>query len=234
MKNRESKKSENIEVRISFEVKQALCRKAKLEGRTVSDVLRSLVDNYLIAPLPSVATSNRQNVAVFLKTLVQQPKNIFATFVALITTSSIILTPTAGAEEVHLDLKQEISYLTTEDRSSHSTREYKHLITLQSREAIDLNFPSLVEADLHQDIILRLSTSGLSPSQHSSLSDSKNKFDVNVQIIKNIDGREQILINQSITATEGEQANFLTGFEGHAGLPAGISLIFTLSSEEAL
>jgi len=232
MKNRESKKSENIEVRISHEVKQALYTKAKHEGRTVSSVLRSLVDDYLITPLPSTVTPKQGNRAMLLKSLIQKPKTILATFLAFITMSSIILIPSAGAEEVHLDLSQEIAYFNTESQNSVSTRSYNHSLSLQAQESIDLKFPSEIKEDLYQDIILRLSTNGLSPSQHESPVGSKSKFDVQVQIIKVVEGKEQLLVNKSITATEGERANFLTGFENEAGVPAGIALTFTLSSEE--
>jgi EF-hand domain pair/Ribbon-helix-helix protein, copG family len=44
---RKPKKSQSVEVRISFEVKRALMEKARAEGRSASDVIRSSIDDYL-------------------------------------------------------------------------------------------------------------------------------------------------------------------------------------------
>lgn len=45
--HREPKKSETVEVRLSHETKAALAAKARAERRTVSDVIRGLIDDYL-------------------------------------------------------------------------------------------------------------------------------------------------------------------------------------------
>src|SRR5689334_22475401 len=44
---RPPKKSETVEVRLAHEVKQALMRKARAEGRSASDVIRESIDFYL-------------------------------------------------------------------------------------------------------------------------------------------------------------------------------------------
>lgn len=47
MSRKPTKKSETIDVRVSHEVKRRLHEKCQAEDRSVSDVMRSLIDNYL-------------------------------------------------------------------------------------------------------------------------------------------------------------------------------------------
>jgi predicted transcriptional regulator len=47
MSYRPPKKSETIEVRVPHELKDALMRKARAEGRSASEVIRSSIDTYL-------------------------------------------------------------------------------------------------------------------------------------------------------------------------------------------
>jgi hypothetical protein len=46
-RKRESKKSESLEVRLAHEVKDALMRKARSEGRSASEIVRHSIDAYL-------------------------------------------------------------------------------------------------------------------------------------------------------------------------------------------
>ena len=55
MKNGDAKKSEMLEVRVSYETKRKLSARAKSEDRTVSDVVRNLIDSYLVHPISKLS-----------------------------------------------------------------------------------------------------------------------------------------------------------------------------------
>jgi len=89
------KKSENVEIRIDHATKQALQDKAEVEQRSVSEVLRSLIDDYLGGPEK-----------------VRQPKfrhyGGWATAAVVLMFSGLSLIPAASADNLKLDFKGEI------------------------------------------------------------------------------------------------------------------------------
>ena len=74
------KKSENLEVRLSHADKQNLRAKAALEGRSVSDVVRCLISDYLHPPKSRTESSVFEGL---LMTFKSRPKTILATLACL-------------------------------------------------------------------------------------------------------------------------------------------------------
>lgn len=74
-----SKKSETIEIRLSYEDKQALQAKASKQGRTVSSVIRSLIAEYM---LKDETRPYSTRLRAFIMTLKSRPKSIAATLLA--------------------------------------------------------------------------------------------------------------------------------------------------------
>lgn len=102
-----TKKSETLEVRISFDTKQTLSNHAKTEGRTVSDVVRNLIDTHLENLTSGTKPSAFGDVTQHLKRfLMQKPKTLLASLTVL-AASSFLFIPTASAEGFILDVKGE-------------------------------------------------------------------------------------------------------------------------------
>ena len=74
-----SKKSETIEIRLSYEDKQALQAKASKQGRTVSSVIRSLIADYM---LKDETRPYSTRLKAFIMTMKSKPKSIAATLLA--------------------------------------------------------------------------------------------------------------------------------------------------------
>jgi len=89
------KKSENVEIRIDHATKQALHEKAEIEQRSVSDVLRSLIDDYLSPPKKITQPRFRQYGG-------------WATAAIVLMFSGLSLFPSASADNLKLDFKGEI------------------------------------------------------------------------------------------------------------------------------
>ncbi|MGB0906003.1 MAG: hypothetical protein ACPGVT_00815 [Maricaulaceae bacterium] len=107
MKKVKSKKSENLEVRISYETKLALHRKAKEDGRSVSSVVRSLIEGYLVAPAERPKQRNSSQILSRLKALIGAPKIILTSLIAA-AGMSLVFMPAATADEIAMDISGEI------------------------------------------------------------------------------------------------------------------------------
>jgi len=100
------KKSESLEVRLSFEDKQALQAKAAKEGRTVSDVIRGLISDYV---KPNKARTILNPVTELFMTLKSKPKTLFACLVSSLPIFALplFLASPATAEDISLTLEGE-------------------------------------------------------------------------------------------------------------------------------
>ena len=102
-----TKKSETLEVRISYETKQKLSKQADTENRTVSDLVRSLIHEYLSKPQSSASTFDlRINLMRMKKFITQKPITAFASFAAILA-ASLSFIPAASAEDIQLNLQGE-------------------------------------------------------------------------------------------------------------------------------
>ena len=103
-----SKKSETLEVRVSYNVKNALQQKARLEKKTVSEIVRQLIAQYLTIKPRSILLSNESSVYPTsfmhrLSQLARRPRAITATVLGLVGAALIFQSPSI-AQDVSLEL----------------------------------------------------------------------------------------------------------------------------------
>jgi hypothetical protein len=93
MSERTPKKSETIEIRLDLPMKAGLQRRARLEGRSVSDILRELIARYLDDPSVSATRSILMRFSAF------------AMAAAAVAFSIVSLTTPATASDLSLGLR---------------------------------------------------------------------------------------------------------------------------------
>lgn len=108
MSKSKSKKSETLEVRVSYDVKDALQQKARSEHKTVSEIVRHLIAQYLTIkprPIPLRNESSASKVSFIhrLSQLTRRPRAIAAAALGLVGTALIFQSPSI-AQDVSLEL----------------------------------------------------------------------------------------------------------------------------------
>jgi hypothetical protein len=93
MSDRPPKKSETIEIRLDHDTKSALQRRARVEGRSVSQILRDLIARYLDAPSVSATRS------------ILMRFSIAAAVAAVLSLTAISLTTPAQAADLTLGVR---------------------------------------------------------------------------------------------------------------------------------
>lgn len=207
MKNRGSKKSENIEVRISYEVKQALYKKAKLDRRTVSDIMRELISGYLDAPKLSTEPYKIESPVMLIKSLMQKPKTLLATVLTVVSTS-VFLIPNAVAEDIHLNIEGEIINTNTQATTSIAKRRIETSMTMDSGSTFDIDLGTEHMKVLPRDLILRLTVTG------TDLKNSQKGVDIKMKLIEMNGTVENVLAAPHIiTSALDDEANFIAEYE---------------------
>lgn len=141
------KKSENLEVRLSHEDKTTLQKKAALEGRSVSAVVRRLISDYLAPP---VTRSKPHPVMELLMTLKSRPKSVLAGLAAGLASIPLLATPfliptTASAEEISLSLKGEfVASVEENGEQGQRVRRFNTEIQIGSDHFMTMRLPSLL------------------------------------------------------------------------------------------
>ena len=102
MKSRIAKKSETIEIRLSYDVKEALKAKTQREGKSISEVLRSFIDRY-IADAPG-----RQSADFRLGAALKRPRTLLALLMGAAVVLSAQLLP-AAAQDVTLEVSNRMA-----------------------------------------------------------------------------------------------------------------------------
>ena len=205
MNQKRSKKSENIEVRISHEVKKAFYAKAKRENRTVSDLLLELIDDYLKVGKHSVKHSSFGAYIMRVKTFFKKPQIILASTLASLA-AVLTLIPTATAEEILLKINGEVVKVNNEDEGSINTK------TVETIVKLNVNNDKFV--------ILDLPLGHLAPSNNLTLqlkvkeSDLPNGEDgllLETILIQDDGELKNIIAQPSISMVLNEDASFFTG-----------------------
>ena len=130
-----TKKSETLEIRLSYPDKKSLREKAAREGRSVSAVLRDLISGYLAEP---DECNHSTDWKAHLMTLKHKPKTLIATgFAAL--ALPFTLAPFAAAETVAIELGGE--YVSPEG-DGQRTRSFQSDVHMEDGDTIDLYFGS--------------------------------------------------------------------------------------------
>ena len=182
------KKSENIEIRIDHETKRALHQKAEAEQRSVSTVLRGLIQGYL-EPAP-----NSVQIGAFKF----RQYGGWATALLVLAFSGLNLIPAANAENLKLDFKGEILTQQGDDQSLRtidSVVEFDHI-------GGTVNLPAGAS-----DVVFELTIKAV------TLDGNRQGADMRIKII-NIDGPDRnVLAEPHLIGELGEVSRIEIGSE---------------------
>lgn len=214
------KKSETLEVRLSFDDKQALQAKAAKEGRTVSDVIRGLITDYV---KPNKARTALNPLTELFMTLKSKPKTLLACVASslpILALPFFLATP-ANAEDISLTLEGE--YISPEiingDNEGKRVRRFSTEVHLGLDQFISLQLSSLkyqtsdtslylvaqiTEADEQVNIRMTLCETLTPPSN--------TRYDIKLVDTDTCEGG-RVLAQPIITALYGEKAEFRMGDE---------------------
>ncbi len=125
---RKAKKSEMLEVRLSYEKKEALRKRAQDDGQSVSGLVRRLIDDYLSQYEVGTSRNLMTEIAMKLKKLsLQKPKTTFVSLMAVLA-SGLLFIPSASAKELTLDVMGEFVSRPNADSTYTKLVEYKLVV----------------------------------------------------------------------------------------------------------
>ncbi len=207
-----SKKSETLEVRISYETKQKLSERAQAETQTVSEIIRRLIASYLSSPesIP-VASPTRPNINNMSKSIVdfiiKKPKSTFASVLAL-AASSLIFIPPATAEEFILDIHGEYVEANQTNPSSVRTRRFN------TRLLLDFGSTSLIgfdrQAFLQESTLLQDGLWIKIAVEETNILKMENAVSFTLFIIEKTEGQETVIAKPTLTAAYDETTAYMT------------------------
>lgn len=208
------KKSETLEVRLSYPDKIALKNKAAREGRTVSDVVRGLITSYIAKTEPRSKSSNFMELVIMLKS---KPKSVMATLACLpILVTPFLLPATANAGDISLTLESEYTESTKESsHGRHSVRREKTEVRIAEGQFFSLPVapspPLNPNAQLHMSLRAsegsnQIVTMEIVVCEKTDVSENAIVLS-QVLSIDSCEG-EKMIANPKITAKYGETAEF--------------------------
>lgn len=216
-----SKKSETLEVRISFDTKQTLSDRAKLEGRTVSDVVRNLIDTHLANPSSGTEPSIFGDVTMRMKRLLKRkPKTLLASITAL-AASSFLFIPTASAESFILDVQGEwVEVLEKEEGVR--TRRFETEVELDFGSTIvmgvDGQVPSMNLDGQYTSVNTILVKDGVwikVKVDEAQVANGEEGVIISLLLIDKVNKVEKLLAAPNITAAYNETASFTSETDGN-------------------
>ena len=205
------KKSETLEVRISYETKQKLANRAETESRTVSEIVRRLIDSYLTLPASSTETSTSGDAVMRLKHFfLEKPKTILAGSAALIA-SLLFVIPAASADPFMLDMQGEYTQFGVEGPDSKRIRRFETQIELDfgstivmdiGGQSVSLN-PILVEDGVWLKVKF----------DEVEIAKGEKAVSIILSIIDKANETETVVAQPTLTAAFDETATFMTETE---------------------
>jgi len=204
MKNGDAKKSEMLEVRVSYETKRKLSARAESEGRTVSDVVRKLIDSYLTSPISTTRNSKLGDAIMFIKRLfTQKPKTAIATITALFM-SPLLIIPSATAENLIIDIEGE--HIQPVDSDGIRKRTFETQVELETGTILKIGFDGqLVSTD--PNLVPDGNWLSLKINDVEIVNGKKN-VSIAVSIFGNIKGEDIVIAEPILKAVYGEAAEF--------------------------
>ncbi|MEP1230810.1 MAG: hypothetical protein ABJG88_09060 [Litorimonas sp.] len=212
-KKKTLKKSETLEVRISYETKQKLARQAEMESRSVSDLVRSLIHNYL-SPSQSSASSLplRTMIMRMKKFITQKPKTALASLITILT-ASIAFIPAASAEDYQLNLQGEFiepqgDGTRTRTFNTDIILDYGSTVIMQAdgsnaAEISKNSDSSISDLMAHDGLWIKIRT------QKGSVQTPDESLTIHVSIINMSNGVETVIAQPSLTTSFGQTVEFL-------------------------
>lgn len=215
MVKRGSKKSETLEVRISYDTKQRLLQRAKSENRTLSAIVRNLIEAYLDKPQSSATHLTFGDIVMRIKTfIIKRPKSALASLIA-IATSSIFFIPSATAEDFQLNLQAE--FIEPSEKDGIRTRKLNTDFELDfgSTVIFTLDGPAITVNKLDQNtsndpIMSQDGRQFKLIIDETEIEDGEKALSIRVSIIDKLNGEELTLATPHIIAVYGETANFIS------------------------
>ncbi len=195
MTRKKSKKSEMLEVRVSYETKQELHKRARQENRSVSDIVRTQIHAYLIS-------SRRTSLSDRLANWIEKPKALLLTGLGAVLLSLSYSTG-ASAGNIALKIDGEFTQILEEEPLSVRKRTFTTEIHVDERGA-GMDFP--VVADSLKVSILT-SPLTLEKSQKPGVL-------IRMEFIDLSGGTEKVIAAPSLKSAFGEEASFEIGSEG--------------------
>lgn len=204
MKNGDAKKSENLEVRVSYETKRKLSARAKSEDRTVSDVVRQLIGAYLEDSISKTHNSKLGYAIMFIKSLfTQKPKTAIVVMGALLM-SPLSIHFSATAEDLILNIEGE--HVQPVDTDGVRTRKFETQIELETGTMLTLGLDGqLISTDMHnttEGFGIRLKINDIETV------DDKKTVSMSILLFESKDGEERVLSEPVLKAVYGETAEF--------------------------
>lgn len=204
MKNGDAKKSETLEVRVSYDTKRELSERAKLDGRTVSDVVRHLIGDYLANPISKTRNSKLGDAIMFMKKLfTQNPKTAVVTMAALLM-SPLLIIPSATAENLIIDIKGE--HIQPVESDEVRTRRFDTQVEMETDTVLKLGFDGLL-VTTDPEVILEGDWLSLKINDVETL-DGKKIVSMTVSIFGNVNGEDIVIAEPILKAVYGEAAEF--------------------------
>lgn len=205
------KKSETLEVRISYETKKKLSERAQSEGRNVSDVVRQLIGTYLTKPTLGTETlTSGDAVMRFKHFILEKPKTILASLFA-IGVSSLLFIPTATAQPFTLDMQGEYVEFGVEGPDSKRVKRFKTQIELDFGSTIvmgvDGQFVSQNPILIQDGLWLKVKV------DETSIYDGEKAVSIVLSIIDKADDTETIVAQPTLIAAYEETASFISETE---------------------
>lgn len=216
-----SKKSETLEVRISYDTKQKLSFRAESEGRTVSDVVRNLINTYLAQPASGLETSTFGDAAMrFKQFFIQKPKTALAGLTTLLACSFLFI-PTASAESFILDVQGEWVEPISEDNGVR-TRRFETEIELDFGSTIimgaDGQVPKMNSDGQYTSVNTILVKDGIWIKvrvDQAQVSNGEDGVLISLSLIDKVNKVERLLAAPNITAAYDETASFTPETDGN-------------------
>ncbi|RKQ70973.1 ribbon-helix-helix CopG family protein [Litorimonas taeanensis] len=215
-----AKKSEMLEVRLSYKDKQDLQNKAKAEGLSVSEVVRHLISDYLAQPKSRALSQRIMEIIMRGHT---KTKSAIAT-TGLIILGALTLSPLSNAEDISLNLQgTAIQPVMENGENGLRTRRFETEILLDSGKTVSLGFDG---SHLQTENISDLTNENVPETPHSddliitvSAKNIDDKVQIDMKILMitpNSEGQATKLVaNPKLTANFDEKSTIELELEGN-------------------
>lgn len=205
------KKSETLEVRISYETKKKLSERAQSEGRSVSDVVRQLIGTYLTKPTLGTETLTSGDVVMRFKNFIlEKPKTVLVSLVA-IGALPLFFIPTATAQPFILDMQGEYIEYGVEGPDSKRVKRFDTQIELDFGSTIvmgvDGQFLSQNPMLIQDGLWLKVKV------DETDISDGEKAVSIFLSIIDKTNETETIVAQPTLIAAYEETASFTSETE---------------------
>lgn len=203
MTRKKPKKSEMLEVRVSYETKQELHKRARQENRSVSEIVRAQIHAYLKAP-------GKVSLKQHLMHWFERPRALILAGISALLLSLSYSTG-ASAGNIALKINGEFTQVLEQEPLSIRTRTFVTEIHID-KHGTGMEFPAVAD---NLKISILTSPVTLEPSQ-------KEGILIKMIVIDTSDGTDRLIAAPSLKSAYGEEASFEFGSEDQNFYSVGI------------